>query len=90
MDIPDEAFPGANQAWKPAADVAWRGWAAAVVAAAPHIARAAQVRILREVVEEIRQSEWTSLDEVGAVVARGTALHIARTIELKADELESP
>jgi hypothetical protein len=53
------------------------------------IARAAQVRILRETAEKIRQSSWTSRDEAGAVVARSIALHIAQVIDAKVAELES-
>ena len=87
-DIPDEAtFPGANEAWQPAARVSWRGWAAAVEAAAPHIARQAQVAMLREVCGEIgHQADATRHDDTieSSVLERVHGQIRARIIELEA------
>lgn len=82
MTIPDEAWVAAHSVVDPDLDEA-------VTAAAPHIARAAKVAILREVVAELRRASWTSADPVEAEVAKGVALAIGRTIERKADELEA-
>lgn len=99
MDIPDEVLrDAAMAAWDTFHELGKvsdertatprKFWESVVEAVAPHIARAAQVAILREVVAELRRASWTSADPVEAEVAKGVALAIGRTIERKAEALE--
>lgn len=78
-----------NEAWVAAHNVADADLDEVLRAAAPHIARSAQVAVLREVVAELRRASWTSADPAEAEVAKGVALAIGRTIERKANELEA-
>ena len=88
MEIPDEAYAAMVTAMNAYGHNDEGMYASGLEAAAPRIARAAQVAILREVVTELKTSKWTSQDTFGDKVAEMVTLHIAQTIERRANELE--